>query len=110
MRFLYMNDPVFIIFRPRWDAPLFAGIIAGLLTDKARTQYATVTIAAAAAPLGDLLLPGGTRTAVIGDLAWWDGFAAAAMAARVLGTARTGFRRTALKLDRLRIRQRGRGS
>jgi hypothetical protein len=108
VRYLYKTDPVFIIFHPQWDAPLFAGLIAGLLTDRARMQYVTVTLAASAAPLSDLLLPNGLRgTVVIGNLAWWDGFAVAAITARLIGTARTGVRQSAVNIARLRLRQRG---
>ncbi|UVI32372.1 YphA family membrane protein [Paenibacillus spongiae] len=92
IRTMYAMDPVFILMNPKWDGPLMAGLLAGLLTDRFRYHYGIVTLAAAIAEFSSAA---GRHTTVVtlGSAAWWDGVAIALITARMVWNLKTGFRR-----------------
>ncbi|QYR19928.1 hypothetical protein KZ483_18885 [Paenibacillus sp. sptzw28] len=107
-RYIYIIDPVFILFRPGWDAPLIAGLLAGLMVDRFRSQSAAIIIAALLPPFADLIRPlGAAKTVIIGSPSWWDGLAIAFVTVRLIANGKILIRRMTQRLLEARSGQRG---
>ncbi|MFC5650835.1 hypothetical protein ACFPYJ_17300 [Paenibacillus solisilvae] len=109
IRYMYLLDPVFILLNPAWDGPLIAGLFAGLLCDRFRTQSSVVVIAAVISPLHAVIHTWNGMQFVIGSLAWWDGLMISLMVARVIGNSKGWLRRKTLPVMDEPSGQRGGG-
>ncbi|SFS81801.1 hypothetical protein [Paenibacillus sp. BC26] len=89
VRYIYGMDPVFIALNPAWDGPLLAGLFAGLLADRFRSQFVIAVFAAVFSQLDLLISPLViTKQLMLGSPAWWDGLVIALTAARVTGNVK----------------------
>jgi len=79
---IYSYDPVFVWLDPKWDAPIVCGLLAGILTAKAKEQLSVLLWSAALSEVLFAILQGGGYTAWVGSWKWWDGFMIALAAAR----------------------------
>ena len=106
--FMYVSDPVLILFHPEWDGPLAAGMIGGLLTEQFRSQFSLIALSAAIAPFVALTIPSSGAEAVIGGSpGWWDGLMIGLVTARLTGSAKGLIRYTANWVREGRYGQRG---
>ncbi|AZN40700.1 YphA family membrane protein [Paenibacillus albus] len=99
MRYIYGMDPVFIVVHPVWDGPLLAGLFAGLLAERFKTQFIIVVLAAVLSEGNHLLSPLGlTKPLVIGTATWWDGLVIALCAARLTGNVKHWLKEKTLRM------------
>ncbi|WP_219836515.1 hypothetical protein [Paenibacillus sp. R14(2021)] len=97
MHYIYSMDPVFIVLHPVWDGPILAGLFAGLLADRFRSQF-VIAVLGAVMSVSDYYLgqPSHAETLQIGSLAWWDGLVIALTAARLTGNVKGWLKRRAM--------------
>ncbi|REE94257.1 hypothetical protein A8990_10148 [Paenibacillus taihuensis] len=99
MRYIYSIDPVFIVVSPNWDGPLLAGLFAGLLADRFKTQF-ILAVMAAVFSVGDQLLSplAVSKPILIGTATWWDGLVIALCAARLTGNVKHWLKEKTLRM------------
>ncbi|SDW31153.1 hypothetical protein [Paenibacillus sp. CF384] len=108
VRYIYGMDPVFIVLNPAWDGPLLAGLFAGLLADRFRSQFVIAVFAAVFSQLDLLISPLViTKLMMIGSPAWWDGLVIALTAARVTGNVKNWVKQKAVRFVEGRTGERG---
>ncbi|RAP76406.1 hypothetical protein [Paenibacillus montanisoli] len=108
VRYIYGMDPVFYALHPVWDGPLLAGLFAGLLADRFRSQFVIAVLAAVFAQFNQWISPlEASKLMVIGSAAWWDGFIIAMLAARITGNAKNWLKQKAVRFIDDRSGQRG---
>lgn len=84
IRFMYAVDPVFIVLAPGWDGALAAGILAGAMVERFRSQLLTIVLASVMAVIVELVRSfSHAEPFTLGALAWWDGLAVAFAAGRI---------------------------
>lgn len=99
MRYIYSIDPVFIVVSPKWDGPLLAGLFAGLLADRFKTQF-ILTVLAGLFSVGDQLLSplAVSKPIIIGTATWWDGLVITLCAARLTGNVKLWLKEKTLRM------------
>ncbi|WP_308639122.1 YphA family membrane protein [Paenibacillus silvisoli] len=108
VRYIYGMDPVFYALHPDWDGPLLAGLFAGLLADRFRSQFIIAALAAVFAQFDQWISPlSVSKIMMFGSPAWWDGFVIAMLAARVTGTVKQWLKQKAVRFVEDRSGQRG---
>ncbi|MBW7473467.1 hypothetical protein K0T92_01760 [Paenibacillus oenotherae] len=111
IRFMYAVDPVFTVLEPAWDGALAAGMLAGMLVDRFRSQLMIVSLAASAAIAGELIRPfSNDGPFVLGSFAWWDGLAIALVTGRLTGGLKRALKRLGVWAVRVRSRADHEGS
>ncbi|SEN24340.1 hypothetical protein [Paenibacillus sp. OV219] len=99
MRYIYGIDPVFIVVHPVWDGPLLAGLFAGLLADRFKTQFIITVLAAVLSEGNQLLSPIAlSKPLIIGTATWWDGLVIALCAARLTGNVKHWLKEKTLRM------------
>lgn len=102
IQFMYAADPVFIVLNPEWDGPLSAGLLAGIVVERFRSQQMVIMLAALIAAAGGTALSlSQTTPLTVGSFGWWDGFVVALAAGRMTAGLKSYLRRLGGWLARL---------
>ncbi|QJC51847.1 hypothetical protein HGI30_10000 [Paenibacillus albicereus] len=80
---LFLASPQLVLVRSGWDSAWIGGMLAAVLSLRARYQLVILAGAAILVSLYPLLDASGPGPIVVGDAAWWDRLALSAAACRV---------------------------